>query len=63
MKRFCYRFLLCLAAISGPVLLGAAPPSEVECLVEQLGSDKFTEREAALAFLIPNRTMRIENVG
>src|SRR5947209_7543798 len=51
MKRFCYCFLLCLAAIAGPVLFGAAPPSgskaEVERLIEQLGSDDFDEREAA----------------
>src|SRR5947209_3413574 len=51
MKRFCYCFLLCLAAIAGPVLFGAAPPTgskaEVERLIEQLGSEKFAGREAA----------------
>src|SRR5262249_42355185 len=46
----CYCFLLCLA-FSGPLLLGAAPPtdpaSEAEWLIAQLGSEKFSERKAA----------------
>src|SRR5205085_5635851 len=51
-KPFCCRFLLCLTAVTGSVLLGAAPPSgsataEVQRLIGQLGSEKFTEREAA----------------
>jgi WD40 repeat protein len=55
----CPWFLGCLTAIASVVLIAAAPPSpcpvELERLIQQLGSDDFTRREAA--------SKRLQDIG